>query len=309
MDEVNPEAVLATEAPVDYYAETANYALLEQSLGWVECPMRVALPTDYRLLHYGYRNRVSAATAALHGVGAMGSELYTTRDWSAVGGLVSRHRDAGPLTRWHELHATFRRALVHGYPLAVDPSAPADPRWVGRLWNGGDYFALVGGHLDGSRLSPGTRVVLPGLPSQVRRGVEFDVVSGRSRVLDVDWTDRRACLVPRHAFVAVLLPLPGCPALLQTPEMPRLAAATTTTIPVQMAAPWRGGGARVNVVARAPGLSLAHGGRLTVPGALQVTAPPDAIPGSYPLTITGDCLPLKRWIRVRETADGADTGA
>ncbi len=40
--------------------------------------------------------------------------------------------------------------------------------------------------------------------------------------------------------------------------------------------------------------------QIRLPARLQVTVPPGTPPGNYYLKVSGDCLPLKRWLIVKE---------
>jgi hypothetical protein len=49
----------------------------------------------------------------------------------------------------------------------------------------------------------------------------------------------------------------------------------------------------------APGLEVTPA-ELTLPGVVTLKAPLETWPGMYALKVSGESLPLKRWVRVKE---------
>ena len=64
-------------------------------------------------------------------------------------------------------------------------------------------------------------------------------------------------------------------------------------------APWRGETSEPRVTAAAPGLEIETSGALRLPARGRPQPHAGAEPGNYFLSVTGECLPLKRWVAVR----------
>ena len=281
MDEVNPQASLWTEHAVDFYRENCDAALAQFSPGRDLAPMRMAVP-DYRIYNYGTRSSAGATESALNG-------------W------ISTHPEAcidGPLLRWHELHATFREALLYGDPTNIDPRAPSNPDWVGRLWRTPHYWLLVGGHLDASALKGPTRVNLPQLPDQVQYAYEFDAATLNMQEAQLARTQHGIYLTVESGFGAVLLPLPDCPPLIQPSKLSSLRPAGQAQVALSAFAPWRDSPPEVTVTVAAPGLEVAAPSKRTLPASVLVKVQEDALPGNYFVKVSGNCLPIKRWVQV-----------
>jgi hypothetical protein len=296
MDEVNPQAILNTESPIDFLHESCDGALQMFQPGHDIDAMRVAIPS-----YVGFAYHPGAVESGLNGwVG--GKSTARRGDWPWTHrGLKPKpawYGDGpGPELRWHELRASFREALVEGMVTPDDPETPDAPHWVGRLWRGRNYWVLVGGNLDGSPLERPVRVRLPELPKDVKYAFEFNAATMTRRDAELARTGGDIALTMTSGFGAVLLPLPGCPPLLDLPAaQPVITRGKHIEIPLGFFGPWRnevpGGPLHVS----APGLQ--HQSRVVAPGTLRITAPADMEPGLYPLTVSGTCLPVKRWLRV-----------
>jgi hypothetical protein len=298
MDTVNPDAILLTEGPLDHLSVACNGALQMFSPGRDIDAMRVALPG-----YIGFAYHPGAVEAARNGwIGGKTTAHRVEWPWANYRGMKGKPADYAPgpgqETRWHELRASFPEALIDGDVTLEDPQAPDEARWVGRLWRGRRYWVMISGTEDGSPLAGPTRVRLPELPPQVRCAYEIDADTltmrdaRLQRIGNVAWVDVRS------GFSAVLLPLPDCAPLLQlTSDRIMLSAGQAATIDVRAFAPWRHSSGPLHCTVAAPGL-IATPMQLTVPGRIQVRAPVGTEPGWRFLRITGDCLPLKRWLHV-----------
>jgi len=298
MDEVNPDALLLTENFTDFYHESCDAALLMFYPGRDIDAMRVAMPT-YRGLGY----HPGAVETALNG--EIANRTHACRRDFVWGGRTpgfppkpAGYSDGpGPNLRWHELRASFREATWNGEVTDIDPMAPADPRWLGRLWRTPHYWLLVGGHEDASPLAGPTQVTLPKLPEGVTQAWEFDAATLRRRDAQLRRDDDGIHLTVTSAFGAVLLPLPTCPPLVEMADVPPLQPGKPAVAPLTVFAPWRRGQVAVPVTVRMPGLEVTPSAA-TLPCEVRIGLPKDVLPGYYSLRATGECLPLKRWIHV-----------
>ena len=286
MDEVNPQAILLTECPVDFYNESTNGALALSGPLCDIAPLRLVAP-DYRMYGYSAGLMESVLNGWVFGWGALKS---------ANGQPFPD--DAKP--RWPELRATFAETLLQGDPCDQNSVAPDDPRWIGRLWRGPRYWMLVGGRMDLASLNGPTRVNLPKLPDGVRQAWEFDPVTLNVRDAGLHRTEQGAWVTVTHSSSAVLLPLPDCPPLLGLDRLPaNLRMGQEVRLHVTAWAPWRAQPqAPVSVMADLPG--LAEPRQINIPGEVIFTIPAKVEPGHYYLHLHGDGLPLKRWLKVNE---------
>jgi hypothetical protein len=84
--------------------------------------------------------------------------------------------------------------------------------------------------------------------------------------------------------------------VLNDDTLPKVKAGEPVAISLSPFAPWGESNApRVDV--EMPGLEL-ETTRLTLPGTVKAKAPDDIYPGQYYIRVTGNCLPLRRWITV-----------
>lgn len=296
MDEVNPDAILLTENPLDAVHESVNGALQMFQSGREIDAMRIAVPTMVGMAYHP-----GAVESALNGwIGGKVTARRVTWPWEHRGlaGKPDWYADGpGPELRWHELRASFPEAIGEGRVATTDPSAPSDPRWVGRLWKARRYWLLVGGTLDATPLQGELRVIVPGLPARIRRAVEIDAQTLRPRDADLRRSGGMATIVVRSAVSAVIFPMPDCPPLMDISG--ELRARRGGEITLDMKPIPLGGRLPSRVRIACPGLI---DGSLTArwPGSVRLVVPPAAMVGLYPLRGEGDCLPVKRWIRVAD---------
>lgn len=296
MDEVNPNAILLTEGPIDYFHQYTNGALQMFQTGRDIDAMRVAIPS-YKIVAY----HPGAVESGLNGM--IGGKVTARRvewPWShrGVPQKPAYYQDGpGPELRWHELRATFRDAF-EGMPNLQDPVASEDRLWVGRLWKASHYWLIIGGHEDATDLRGPTRVRLPELPDDTKSAYEIDAATLTVRDAHLERTKDGVYVTVTSPFGAVLLPKQGCPPMLSIDETAQLIKhGGETVISIRLFSPWTTGVTEAKVTVSAPGLE-GNAGQIAVPGAVHLKAPADALPGYYPLTISGHCLPVKRWIKV-----------
>lgn len=296
MDEGNPESSLWVEHPVDFYHEYIDGALLGTVIGFDLVPMRLSVPS---LRLYGYCCGDGGATfRALNG--NPGGFPHVQLDLVSRGGSGGGTGEALP---WHELRPTFREAFLYGDPTDADPQAPDDPNWLGRLWRSPNYWLLVGGHLDASDLKGPTRITLPELPQQVRSAYEFDAATLKMRQAELTRTPDGIYVTVESGFGAVLLPLPDCPPLIQISDLPSVKPGEQFTVKLSAFAPWRASPPQVSVNLATPGLEPGGPTEVKLPAHTVVKVPEDTaqfrLPASFVIKVSGECLPLKRWMVVR----------
>jgi hypothetical protein len=303
MDEVNPHAILFTEGPIDYLHESCDGALQMFQPGRDIDAMRVAIPS-----YVGFAYHPGAVESALNGwVGGKTTARRVEWPW-AHRGLIGRPADygpgPGPELKWQELRASFPEAVVDGEVTPADPAAVNAPRWVGRLWQGRRYWLLVGGSLDASPPGEPVTVRLPELPTDVQHAFEFDAATLEMRDARLRREPTGIYLTMTGSFGAVLLPRPDCPPLLRIDgPIPDVTPGGEVEVSASLFGPWRTATDHASATISCDGLDV-RPKRLSLPGHIRIHAPQTADPGFYPLRLNGNCLPLKRWIRVVARSSG-----
>ncbi len=297
MDEVNPNAILNTEGPIDFLHESCDGALQMFQPGRDIDAMRAALPG-----YIGFAYHPGAAESALNGwVGGKTTARRVEWPWGHRGlsGPPADYKPGpGPELRWQELRATFPEAISAGEVTLEDPTALDAPNWVGRLWKGKHYWLLIGGALDGSPIGSEVTVQLPDLPASIIQAYEFDASTLAMHKSHL-WRDKgRVFIRMTGNFGATLLPLPDCPSLLTMPEaLPEIHPGSNITLKVHALHSWSKQVSTASISASCPGI-LSASISLSIPGILRIHVPDNTLPGFYPLRLSGENLPLKRWIRV-----------
>ena len=297
MDEVNPDAILGTEGPIDFFREFTNYALQMFQPGRDIDAMRIAVPE-----YTGFAYHPGAVESALNGwVGGKTTARRTEWPW-AHRGLSGRpdwyQEGPGPELRWHELRPSFHDAIVEGEVTLEDPIAPEDSHWVGRLWRASAYWFLAGGHLDATALNGPVRVRLPELPESITTAFEIDADTLAIADAKLVRTSDGVFVTLTKGLSAVLFPMPKCPPLLKLESQPiSLRPGEEKALRVDVFCPWDAAQNTLNASVSVPGFEgLNHSVKL--PGTITVKAPSTAQTGKYPLLVKGNCLPLKRWVSV-----------
>lgn len=295
--EANPEAVLTTEAPVDFYAAHAHGAL--QSFSPREIPlMRVALP-NYRPFLYVPLGPVWGSLSGL------------------AGGVGKGER------QWRCARFPVQEAVLEGEVEAHPTATP--PQVVCRLFRGSDHWALVGARVDSDKpwLFPkgledepvlgldeqrgSVQVRVPGLAPLVASAVAFDVETLKARLLTFnhsatsraparEGTNNDLLLTLDSRWFVVVLRKSGCRPMVTFSEPPATRAGSKLRLNLQLAA--AGNEAReVATFLSAPGLNVRREVRL--PGEVEVEIPADCPAGLFPVTLDGPgVLGCKRFVEV-----------
>ena len=99
-------------------------------------------------------------------------------------------------------------------------------------------------------------------------------------------------------FSAVLLPKPDCPPMIEVPGLADLKKDEVKELKLAAFAPWRSDVENIRIQVDVPGL-LALKQDATLPATIKLTASAQAEAGQYKFIVTGDCLPLTRWLWLR----------
>jgi len=284
--EVNPDVLLTTEGPVDWFGRWFHGALSS------ECPrdlplMRLAV-SPYRPYAYSACGSVWGSVSGLAGGGCGGSDLETL--------------DGNWLCARFPVH----EALVWGDVADEDPP-PSDPQIVARQFEGDGYWAVVA-------VRPACQDPLEwpwkaGLSDQ--RGEYTLTVLGLAHQVDeailcnietLNWTpleikrcgdDLRLHLETNWALV--ILRRPDGPVVVGFDALPKLRAGESTTLHLKMLS---ARSSRIRAFVNAPGLNLTPR-EAAVPGEVAITVPPDALPGNYAVYVSGEnLLGVKRFLVV-----------
>ncbi len=284
---VKPDVLLLTEGSADWFGPWFHGALTAR------CPRD--LP-PMRLAVSPFRNYVYACGAlwgSLSGYagGGCGGPDTSTMDWN-----------------WACARLSAGEALVWG-DVRDDGPRCADPEIVARCFEGEGYWAVVAarpacqeaiwpwGTGPSEQRHPYT-LTLPGLASEAQDAALCDVetLTWTPLPLEREGGDVRFELATNWALV--VLRRAGGPALAGFGPLPKLARGASATLDTAWLLPGTPD-AEVEAVVRAPGLEVAlhDGGR--VPGRATLTAPVDALPGSYGVTLSGrNLLGMKRFVVV-----------
>ncbi len=294
---VNPDCVLTTEAPVDFYSSWFHGALHLNTVMGREIPLiRVALP-GYRPYLYQQIGPIYGSLAGLpggsNGYGIQQEMQQLDENWRAV-----RHGVASTLS--------------YGEVGDTDPQ-PSLPDVTCRLFHGAGYSLVVCARVEGTngwdfpkeiRLArehkPFT-VRVSGLGEPVAGAYLYDIETtrigpagfrqeGRNGVLSVSGTN----------WFMVLLREADGPAVAELEPVPPMRAGESRPVAVRLLT--RPGRAmRATLIARGLNFGDADAKSITiaVPGTATVTAPPDAAPGRYQIELEGpNLIGIKRFVDV-----------
>jgi len=284
MREVNPEAVLTTEAPADCFAPYAHGALTSMCPRHIP-PMRVAVP-GYHPLVYGALGPVWASLSGY--VGGVGEGEM---NWRCARFPVAE------TVLWGEVEA--------------DPTASV-PRAICRLFRGEDHWALVGARVDSDEpwllprgldgqpvlgLDPARgplQVRVPGLADTVQSVVACDVETLRPLPVTITKDDHDLVLDLDSRWFVVILGRAGCRPLVSFGDLPELRPGASLPLALSLVPPDAG---PAQATLAAPGLCLHE--QVALPGSFTLQVPPDTPPGWYPVTLEGPAvLGHKRFLRV-----------
>lgn len=284
---VNPDALLTTEGPSDWFSPWFHGALTSP------CPrelplMRLAVG-PFRPVVYSACSAIWASLSGLPGGGCGGSDI------TAV--------DANWLCARFPVH----EALVWGDIPDEQPQV-SDPQAVARLFTGAGFHALVvvrsncadpfkwpwdlrlnESHVD-------YPVELPVLGKPIEEIFLCDVENLTWSVQKPDFREGKLCLSLRTNWALVILRTPESPGLVGFDELPELAPGQSTTVHLRTldATP-----ATNPVTVAAPGLVVTPQ-PVSASGQFELTVPEDALPGNYGVSLTGHQLfGFKRFLKVR----------
>lgn len=290
----NPQALLTTEAPVDYYGQWFNGALVFEYPRDIP-PMRLAIGT-YQPFNYSPSGPVWGSLSGYSG-GRSGSSLE-------VDGLEASWLCAQP---------TILDALVRGDVADEDPPA-SDPAIVTRLYRSASHDAVVAvrPEHEGPRWPNGSMLAQRHAPYTVRIPVEG---KGKIPVAFCDlehfaWS--RLSLSPRGGSVEIetksnwllaVLPHAGVQVVGFDP-LPDARQGDEVEVAVKAIA---GNGETRSVTLWAPGLEVGGKGGANAPvpigGTVTVRVPMGALPGLYQIRVRGEAvLGIKRLLRVTDAA-------
>jgi hypothetical protein len=284
---VNPNALLTTEAPVDWFGQWFHGALT-QAYPRDLPPMRLAVG-PYRPYAYAQAGPV----------------------WGAVsgfpGGRTCWEADLQSLeANWLCARAPVHDTLVWGDVADQDPQS-SDPEIVTRLFEGRDHWALVAvrpasqdpfgwpAYTGVSERRGEYTLTLPGLGHEVEDAVLCDVETLTWTRVPVHHHRGDARVNLRTNFALVILRRQGGRPLIGFPELLPVERGGSLEIRLDSLTNGATGPVRID----APGLRVAPQ-EVAVPGAVTITVPPDAVPGLYGVRAMGDnALGIKRFVAVR----------
>jgi hypothetical protein len=283
---VNRDALLTTEAPVDWFGQWFHGALTQVYPRDLP-PMRLAVG-PYRPYVYAQGGPVWGAVSGL------------------AGGRSCWEADLQPLeANWLCARFPVYDALVWGDVADQDPLS-SDAEIVTRCFKGRDCWAVVAvrpASQDRFAWPPYTGVsdhraeytlTLPGLAQQVEDAALCDVETLKWSRLPLRRCGPDVLMNLRTNFALVILRRPQGPAVVGFPRLRGIAPGASVAL--RLAA--LSGGATGPVRVIAPGLRVTPQ-EVRVPGTVQLTVPADALRGSYAIYLSGkNALGVKRLLVV-----------
>lgn len=284
---VNPNALLTTEGPVDWFGQWFHGALTQVYPRDLP-PMRLAVG-PYRPYAYAQAGSVWGAISGFSG------------------GRTCWEADLQPLeANWLCARAPVHDTLTWGDVADQDPQS-SDPEIVTRRFEGRDHWALVAvrpvsqdpfgwpAYTGRSEHRNQYTLTLPGLAYEVEDAVLCDVDTLTWTRVPVRHRGTDAQLDLSTNFALVILRRPGGRPLVGFPELSPVERGRS--VETRLEAVTNGATGRVRV--DAPGLQVAPQ-EVAAPGSVTITVPPDAPPGLYAVRVIGDnALGIKRFLRVR----------
>jgi len=284
---VNPNALLTTEAPVDWFGQWFHGALTQVYPRDLP-PMRIAVG-PYRPYVYAPGGPVWGAVSGF------------------AGGRTCWEADLQPLeANWLCARAPVHEALVWGDVADDDPVA-SDPKIVTRRFDGRGYSVVVAvrpacqdrfawPQYSGLADHRGDyTITLPGLAAQIEDLVMCDVETLKWSRLRPRRRGDDLLLKLQSNFALVVVRQREGPAVVGFDEMPPVRAGESAKLRV---APLSGGAAGP-VRVTAPGLRVAPE-EIAPPAVVTITVPADVLPGRYAVRVKGDrILGLKRFLVVQ----------
>jgi len=287
--EVNPDALLTTEGPADWYSQWFHGALTAR------CPRELPL---MRLAAGPYRPYAYSATGAV---------------WGSISGFAGGGCSGPELAQldanWLCARFPVHEALVWG-DVCDDPMT-SDPHVVARLFRGKGYWALVAVRPEckdpflwppGTGLSrehPRYTITITGLTTGPEDAVVCNIETLEWSAVDLEARDGGVTLSLDANWALVILRERGGPGVAGMGALPALRPSQSAEIEVLALA----SGARRQTCGRvsvtAPGLEV-RPARTTMPGHATITVPSNAPPGNYAVMLRGKgILGAKRFLVVR----------
>jgi len=284
--EVNPNAIITTEAPVDFYARSAHGAL--NSLCPREIPpMRAAVP-DYHPIIYGPLGPV----------------------WGSLSGYVG---GCGALEmNWECARFPVDETVLWG-EVEEDP-APSQRRVVCRLFRGEDHWALVAARVNseepwlfprgldsqpalGLDHSGGAfQVRVRGLAALVESAVGFDVETLEPRPVAMTRSRDDLVLSLDSAWSLVVLRRSRCRPMVSFGNLAPAAPGQRVPVHLCLASPDQRA-SKVTATLLAPGLGMRR--KVGIPGSSVLEVPETTPPGWYVVALDGPgVLGHKRFLKV-----------
>jgi len=310
IDEVDPNIVLFTEGATDITAQYVDGTLCMFASGPDIDPMRLVIPE-----FVGFSYHLGQIDCALQGyVCAVENAADRPDAWQEGHGL--ERKPAGypeppkskiwgvwpeKKLRWHELAYTFKDAARGNDPVLENPVAiGVNPEsWSGRIWKSPKYWLLVCGSRWAESPKQPVRVKLSELPADIKYAFEFDAETLSMRKIEIERTENSIYLDTNYGFSAVLLPKPDCPALIEISQSDLdITNGQSKTIDIKTFCPWRKDSPTPVVNCESPGLTVLNGQNLVMPGKITIKTDLKTEKGYYYFKVNGDCLPLKRWLRI-----------
>ena len=284
----NPNAVITTEAPVDFLASYAHGALTSMCPRDIP-PMRVAL-ANYHPVLYGT-------------VGAV---------WGSLSGYIGG-TSGGMDINWRCARFPVDETVVWG-EVEDDPVA-SEKRVICRLFKGSDHWALVGARVDSDEqylLPRGldgqptlgldaarnpVQVRVRGLGSQVESAIAVDVETLQAQPVAIEREGEDLLVSTESRWFVVILRKRGSRPLASFGEVPAVRVGEVLPIPLRIVSPHEGKGS-LTATLSAPALGIHQEVRL--PGMSELRIPKDTPPGRYMITLSGpSILGHKRFVEVR----------
>ena len=102
-----------------------------------------------------------------------------------------------------------------------------------------------------------------------------------------------------YGFSAIFFPRPDCPPLIEISEKNLdINSGELKKVALNSFSPWRKLEPVTVVTCEVPGLTVINGQHLRLPGEINLVANSESEKGYYYVKIQGDCLPLKRWLKI-----------
>ena len=284
---VNPEVLLLTEGPADWFGQWFHGALTAR------CPRDLPL---MRLAVGPFRTYVYASGAL----------------WGALSGYPGGGCESADIHHvdWNWLCARFtaHETLVWGDVADEDP-IPSDPEIVTRCFEGKDHWAIVAARpaCQDSIWPRGTglsekhgkyTLTLPGMARDVEDAVFCDVETLEWAPLVVERCGPDVRLHLETNWALVVLRRSGASVIIGFDALPTLQPGTSTILrPRKLSS---GASQDIHVTVNAPGLSVTPD-ETDVFGEVTLTVPPGALPGYYGVELSGEKLMgIKRFLIVED---------